>query len=254
MRKYVYLAACMTAVLFLTACAGGRKYEYREEGVARLNAGNYPAAVSLFNQALDESDGMVGDFELDVLKYRAEAEYGMEDYAAAAETYDILWQVTEEDQKQGFLSRCCAMLLLDGSLEEAKEKYQTLYAQNRGGADTLKLLQALGAALREAGKPDEATELYQQAVDDGAANGELYNMLALNELEFGEYDQALAFIEKGLAASDGAREKLLYNKAVAYERKLDFAGALAIFEDYAREFGASADIEKEIAFLRTRAD
>ena len=254
MRKYAYLALCTALAFVLAGCGSGEKYELRETGIARMDAGNYPAAVSFFDQALEKSDGMVGSFEIDVLQYRAEAEYRMNDYAAAAATYDTLCQVAEEEEKTEYLSRCCAMFIMAGNLDEAKKRYQALYPLQREDGDTMELLLALGAALRADGKPSEAAELYQQAVDDGVKNGELYNQLALNELEFGEYDQALGFIEKGLAAGDGVREKLLYNKAVAYERKLDFAGALAAFETYAQEFGASEEVEREIAFLRTRAD
>ena len=255
MRKRAYLAVCMAAVLLLSGCASKEKYELRENGILRMNAGNFPAAVQLFDEALEKSDGKVGNFEIDVLKYRAEAEYRMGDYEAAAETYDTLWQVDGDKEKAEYLSRCCAMLVLDGRLDQAKERYLSLYnPQQPEDKDTIEVLLALGAALREADRGPEAAELFQQAVDDGAQNGELYNQLALNELEFEEYDQALAFIEKGLVLGNGARQKLLFNRAVAYERKLDFASALKALEDYAGEFGASEEVEKEIAFLKTRAD
>ncbi len=255
MRKYRYLAIWTAVVLLLAGCASKEKYDLREDAILRMDAGNYPAAVELFQEALEKSDGLVGSFEIDVLKYRAEAEYRMGDYGAAAETYDTLWQVDGEKEKTEYLSRCCAMLLLDGQLDEAKERYQALYdARQPEDEETVELLLELGAALREAGRGSEAVELFQQAVDDGVQNGELYNQLALNELEFEEYDQALAYIEKGLAAGGDAREKLLYNQAVVYERKLDFAGALRALETYAGEFGSSDDVEKEIAFLKTRTD
>lgn len=255
MRKRAYLAVFMALVLLLTGCSSKEKYELRENGILRMNAGNYPAAVQLFDEALEKSDGKVGSFELDVLKYRAEAEYRMGDYGAAAATYDTLWQVDGDEEKMEYLSRCCAMLILDGQLDKAKEQYQVLYgAAQADDGDAEELLLALGTALREADRGSEATELFQQAVDDGVQNGEIYNQLALNEMEFEEYDQALAFIEKGLAVGDGAREKLLFNQAVAYEKKLDFASALQTLEAYAGEFGSSQEIEKEIAFLKTRAD
>ena len=255
MRKYKYLILwCIAAVLVLSGCGSKEKYDLRENGILRMNAGNYPAAVQLFDEALKKSDGKVGDFEIDVLKYRAEAEYRMGDYSAAAETYDTLWQADGDKEKTEYLSRCCAMLVLAGQLDEAKEQYQTLYSAGQPDEDTVDLLLALGSALREADRASDAAELFQQAVDDGVQNGELYNQLALNELEFEEYDQAMAFIEKGLAVGDGAREKLLFNQAVVYEKKLDFAGALRTLQAYAAEFGSSEEVEKEIAFLKTRSD
>ena len=114
MRKRAYLTVFMVLVLLLTGCSSREKYELREDGILRMNAGNYPAAVQLFDEALEKSDGRVGSFELDVLKYRAEAEYRMGDYSAAAATYDTLWQVDGDKEKTEYLSRCCAMLILDG--------------------------------------------------------------------------------------------------------------------------------------------
>ncbi len=219
-----------------------------------MDAGNYPETVRLLDEALQKSDGLVGAFELDVLQYRAEAEYRMGDYSSAADTYDVLWQADGDKSKTEYLTRCCAMLVLAGRLDEAKEQYNVLYPLEKESEDTVQVLLALGEALNGADRRTEATELYRQAVDDGVRNGELYNRLALNEIDIGEYDQALAFIDLGLAAGDGARGNLLYNQAVILEKKLDFAGALRVLEDYEREFGASEEVEKEIAFLKTRTD
>ncbi len=246
------LAAVLAAVLLTAGCGSKEKYEYRETAVGQMEAGDYAAAVDSLNMALEKSDGTVGEFELDVLKYRAEAEFRLEDYEAAADTYEVLWQT--DGQKTEYLTRCCAALIRSGQLEAAGKKYKELYQAQREGGDTLQILFALGQAYRENGQLTEAAELFQQAADDGVRSGEIYNQLALNELEFEEYDQAMAFIEKGLAVGDGAREKLLFNQAVVYEKKLDFAGALRTLQAYAAEFGSSEEVEKEIAFLKTRAD
>lgn len=247
------LAAVMTAaVLLTTGCASKEKYEYREAAIRQMEAGDYAAAVDSLNLALEKSDGTVGKFELDVLKYRAEAEFCLEDYEAAADTYDVLWQT--DGQKPEYLTRCCVALIRSGQLETAGKKYRELYHTQPESEDTLAILLALGQAYRENGQQSEAVELFQMAADDGVQSGEIYNQLALNEIEFEEYDQALAFIEKGLAIGDGAREKLLFNQAVAYEKKLDFVKALQILETYSAEFGLTDPVEKEITFLKTRTD
>ncbi len=251
-REIRYLAVMAAVLLLMTGCGSKEKYECREAAIAQMEAGDYAAAVDSLNLALEKSSGMVGEFELDVLKYRAEAEYRLGDYEAAADTYDVLWQT--DGQKTEYLTRCCAARIRAGQLEDAGQKYRELYKSQPESGETMEVLLALGDALREAGRGAEATELFQQAVDDGAGNGEIYNQLALNELEFEEYDQALAFIEKGLACEDEAREKLLFNQAAVYEKKLDFAAALRTLQTYAAEFGPTEEVEKEIAFLRTRAD
>lgn len=57
------------------------------------------------------------------------------------------------------------------------------------------------------------------------------------------------------AEADGFREllkELSYNRAVACEHLQQYDKALALFEDFVKEFGSNEDAEHEIAFLKTR--
>lgn len=88
----LFLAAAVLSLGILSGCGAESKEakEARMTGIEQLNAGNYQDAIDSFGKALDESDGIVNSFELDVLKYRGEAEYKLADYKAAAQTYGIL--------------------------------------------------------------------------------------------------------------------------------------------------------------------
>ena len=126
-------AAGLAAALFLTAllasgCQGGKeKYAFRETGISQMDAGDYEGAIQSFEQALEHSDGFVGEFELDVLKYRAEAEYALADYAASAHTYDILVQA--DGERPEYLNRGCVMHALAGDTEAALACYEKAFAQ-----------------------------------------------------------------------------------------------------------------------------
>lgn len=241
----------ITAVL-LTGCQGSKeKYTFRETGIEQLNAGQYDEAVQSFDQALEHSDGTVGVFELDVLKYRAEAEYEAGDYDASAHTYGILMQVEEE--KPEYLARRCILSIKAGKPDQAAEDYQKLYEQNPGVTVTEPVLLALGQAYSEAERFDEAMALYQTAAADGLQSSELYNRMGLCEMDAGDYDQALDYFDQGIqAGAEGVQPKLLYNKAAAYEQKLDFEKALELLESYVDRYGSTEEVEKEIAFLKTR--
>ena len=91
----LFLAAAVLSLGILSGCGAESKEakEARMTGIEQLNAGNYQDAIDSFGKALDESDGIVNSFELDVLKYRGEAEYKLADYKAAAQTYGILAEV-----------------------------------------------------------------------------------------------------------------------------------------------------------------
>lgn len=244
-------AVCVVSVLGTAGCGGSQKEreEIRLLGIEQLDGGNYEEAIQSFEQALALSSKVVGEFELDILKYRAEAEYRAGDYQAAAYTYQVLMQVDEE--REEYRTRVCRLYIAAGQLDEAVEEYKKLY--EAGSEETARILLALGQALTEAGRFDEAMGLYEQAVDGGVASGELYNRMAVCELEAGETDLALQYLEQGVKTGDQSVMGSLYlNQAAAYEKKLDFARALTILEQYTAAYGADPEIQKEMDFLKTR--
>lgn len=92
---------------------------------------------------------------------------------------------------------------------------------------------------------------YDGALAYGVINGYVYNLKAVEQINDGEYDAALELIRQGMEAGD-SRQDLAYNQAVAWENKGDFAKALELFEDYASQYGTDENVEREIAFLRSR--
>lgn len=249
---YKSAGVLLLSALLMTGCKDdSKKYEARDAGIVQLNEGNYDGAIQSFDQALELSDGMVGTFELDVLKYRAEAEYNVEDYEAAAHTYGVLMQVEEASPE--YLNMQCLLYMKAGQLDQAVEAYQTSYALNPGTAVTEPALLSLGQELTKADRFDEAMALYEQAVTDGLQSSELFNRMGMCEMEAGDCDKALEYFDRGAAIGDtGVLPKLLYNQAAAYEQKLDFAKALELLQSYVSAYGSNEEVEREIAFLKTR--
>lgn len=248
-------AAAVLAVIAVlaTGCQGGskEKYTFRETGISQLDAGSYEEAIQSFDQALEKSSKLVGNFEIDVLKYRAEAEIGARDFDAAIHTYEVLCQVDEELPE--YLYRSSLLHTVTGDYDKALEEYQKAYEKKPQAPEATDTMLSLGQGLTDAGRFDEAIELYQNAMNAGVQSGELYNRMGLCELDAGQLDQALEYLEKGLQTGDtDARAKLLYNQAAVYEKKLEFSKALTILETYEKEFGTTPEVEKEIAFLKTR--
>lgn len=242
----------LLTAMVATGCQGSKeKYTFRETGIQQLEAGQYGEAIQSFEQALEHSDRTVGTFELDVLKYRAEAEYALEDYEAAAHTYGILMQV--DGEKPEYVSRRCLMLIGAGDLDQALTDYQKAWELNPDPTIHEPVLLALGQALAEEDRLAEALALYEKAIAGGLQSSEIYNRMGLCQLEAGEPDQALGYFAQGVQAGDAqVQAKLLYNQAAAYEQKLDFAKALELLESYVSTYGSTAEVEKEIAFLKTR--
>ena len=246
------------SVLLLAGCGGNRREEYRTAGIEQLQSGDYAAAMESFGLALEQSKGKVTAFELDVLKYRAEAEYLLEDYQAAAHTYDVLLQVDEVNLDY-YLYRCLA-LAKAGDLPAAVEVFQSARAllaetpDEAGTAKLMRVVQDLGAMLEsQAEYRDTALSLYQELADGGYHSAVLFNRMGLNRIEAKDYDGAISLFEKGLQAGDAGQVKeLRFNQAVAYEYKAEYKRALELFEDYIAEYGEDEEARKEINFLRTR--
>ena len=254
------LAAVVLTVTVLSAC-GGRKEEaqYRLTAIEQLNAGNYEGAISTFDLALKEADGRVGKMELDILKYRGEAEYKAGDYEAAAHTWDVLIQVDQAGAGPEYLYARSMARAGAGMIDQAIEDYQAAadvdMKMDRNVTGRSEALIAVGRACEAAGKPEKATELYEKALEDGIGkeSAEVYNTLAMARMADGKYEEALRFLEEGIRTGDEEiMPDLLYNQAVSYEYTGDYRRALQIFEEYQKAYGPDEGVKKEIAFLSTR--
>lgn len=247
------ILVCVIAMIGMGGCKNSdkEKQELRLQGIEQLDGGNYEEAIQAFEGALALSSKVVGEFELDVLKYRAEAEWGAGDYGAAAYTYDVLLQV--DGERKEYRTRICRLHILAGQLDEAVEEYRKLYEAEPDSAETARILLALGQALTEADRFDEAMGLYEQAVNGGMENGEIYNRMAVCQLEAGQVDLAIQYLEQGVKTGDqSVMKSLLLNQAAAYEKKLDFSRALTILQQYTAAYGQTEEVQKEIDFLKSR--
>lgn len=218
-RQAVKLAAVLCLAVLLTACGGTSEemLKARISAIAMMEEGDYEGAVEVFNQLVKEAKS-VSEFELDVLKYRAEAEYLLGDYEAAIHTYQILTEVDQERPEYQY-----------GTSMAMAENYQ------------------------KNGMLEEAKEVYQSLIDGGQGNTRIYNRLMLFAMEEGDYDEALKMAAKGKILTDGlAVQELEYNTAVCYEYRGEFAKALELFRAYEASYGSDERVSHEIAFLETR--
>ena len=59
-------------------------------------------------------------------------------------------------------------------------------------------------------------------------------------------------LELTAQGNDAHKSEMMYTQALCYERLLQFNDALKAFEAYAALYGSTAELDKEMAFLRTR--
>ncbi len=216
-RRRQLTAAIMAVVLLAGGGAFGarqawlqkHRQEYADQGLAYLESQDYARAITAFDDAIALNHGRIGNFESQMLLYRAEAQYRSGDYQSALATYE------------------------------------TLYAEDENN-ETCKT--GLALCLLETGDYDRAKSL-------GVILGQVYSRIAKDQINAGNYDEALNTIETGFSeagADDVGREELTYNQAVAWEYKGDYKKALEILESYDQNYTAEGNAARELAFLRTR--
>lgn len=249
-----WAAAVGTAVWLLGGCAGITEdmLAARENGIALLESGDYEGAIREF-EGLIENTKRVSEFELDILKYRAEAEFGLGDYEAAAYTYDILNQVDGKKAEYYYFGALALAESRDADGAGKLLEEGMALDENREAPGFEEAMMALGETLTELGDKDGAEHIYEELLQSGHATTKLYNRLMVAEMEAGEYEKALSYSEAGQALSDQeAIRELKFNEAVCYEYLGEYGKALELFQGYIAEFGDDGKAEHEIAFLVTR--
>lgn len=259
-NKKLFMTILLLSLSIISGCGGESKEakEARLSGIEELNAGNYEEAIESFRKALDESDGIVGTFEKDILKYRAEAEYKLEDYQSAANTYEILADI--DGGKAEYLYYKAASEAMSGQLENAKkdlaaadDKVNGKKKNNSEVSGVTLAYTALASCARDAGDGELATDCCNQAIERGISGPEIYNQLAMSEMEAGDYDSAMSHYEEALSLADADTALIIQqNIAVLYEKQGEFSKALENFEECQASGADTEDVKKEIRFLKSR--
>ncbi|MGI5984098.1 MAG: hypothetical protein ACOX8F_11890 [Sakamotonia sp.] len=253
-NRYLKPLAVLAAAVLLAGCGRVTEEELaaRENGIALLESGDHEGALDQFEALIQDTDRVTA-FEVDVLKYRAEAEYGLEDYGAAAHTYDILSQIDEERAEYGYFAALC--LAKAGDPDGAWERLEQGKALDPAGEAPgyTEAMTAVGGAYLDSGSHERADAVYAELIQSGKAGTAVYNRLALAEMKAADYETALGYCETGLALSDRtAVRELRFNQAVCLEYMGQYQKALELFQAYTEEFGSDEEAEHEIAFLKTR--
>lgn len=254
-KKSIVSALLLSGMLLLlTGCSHvtSEMKESRENGIALMESGDYEGAVAEFDSLIDQTT-RVTSFEIDVLKYRGEAEFMLGDYGAAAYTYDTLAKVDKPRAEYYYLG--AVSLANSGDHDGAENRLESGKSADAKHEVTgyAEAMEALGAAYMTAGDEEKADELYQTLVDEGFSSTEVYNRWMMAAMEKGNYEEALQHAEAGLALSDDrAKKEIAFNQAVCYEYLGQYEKALELFRSYEEQYGQDEKADHEIAFLVTR--
>ena len=116
--KRISIGMMLGLMLLLTACSSKKVDELRLQGIEELQKAKYEKAVETFNEAMELSDGRVGELQFDILLYRAEAEYMSGDLEAAEKSLETLREVNgDKDEYIKFQAQLDAKRLVKGATE-----------------------------------------------------------------------------------------------------------------------------------------
>ncbi|MCD7906289.1 MAG: hypothetical protein LUH04_01055 [Clostridium sp.] len=234
-----------------------KQRELRTSGIEKMEAGDFAGAITDFDQALAVMDKDTGEMAVDVLRYRAEAEYRLEDYEAAYYSYKLLMDRDAKNLEYWYMASMCSAAM--GDVDQAVELYdyvqRTEAEAKKKTEGRLNALLAAGAACVKTGGYDRAMSLYENALRDGLDDGKIYIQMGLCQMAEENYKDAADTFDKGKVKAQEDREllkELSYNRAVCSEYLYKYDEALKLFEEYNKSFGPDERAEHEITFLKSR--
>lgn len=259
-RIWIMICIVLGLGLILGACDSKSKQvkELMKSGMEYLDSKEYERAIKKFDEALKVKDAArLGVIEMDLLKYRAEAEFKAKDYLSAAHTYSLLADAEKDGEIYLNLRIIClakSVQEVDYALElyEAKglDRHKHLYTET-----TMELIKALvkkAESTEDGTYRDKAvgmlTDLENSRIQKDA---NIANSAGMIYFRLKNYQKALQWFELGLGY-EPENDILLYNQAVCHEFLGDYETALQMMEAYNAKFGESDETNHEIAFLRSR--
>lgn len=210
-KKITYMVLITTLALFwCTGCSNERveeQLEKRQKGITLMENGKYEDALVVFQEALDLSLGEVGEEEMDICFYKAEAQYMLGDAEGAMATYTAIVDFNE-NAKAYFLRGNLYYSL--GEEEKALKDYAAAIEKDKKDYE---LYIGVYEALTAHGKEKEAQDYLNQALEIGGNSS--YDKMQKGRINFllGENQTALTLLEE---AAKGKEKQAFYYLAEIY--------------------------------------
>ncbi len=211
LKKITYIVLLTgLAVFFCTGCRNERQekqMEHRLEGITLMENGKYEQALEEFQAALDLSLGRVGEKEMDICFYKAEAQYMLKDTEGALATYTAIVDFNQ-NAKAYFLRGNLYYSL--GDEENALKDYAAALEQEK---EEYELYIGVYEALVAHGREKEAQDYLNQALE--LKGNSAYDKMQKGRINFllGENNTALTLLEE---AAKGKEKKAFYYLAEIY--------------------------------------
>ena len=262
-------AVGILAAIMLSGCSGKERKNF-EAGKALLNEGKYAEAVEAFDKAIEaHGSNSIRGLEIDILRYRAEAEYRAGDYKAAEHSYRLL---TSADENRSEYMDMLAIIYtklsntdMDINIDNAIDMYEKAAKQDdkselhiNAGITIAEYYEDMYDKKMDAAYLDSAEEFLEKLLKEtGRKNAKILAVYAKRE----DYDKALEAVDEGIAllekkkltkSEDETLKSLMFSRGSCYEYKSDYNKALEAFNAYIEKYGEDESVSHEVAFLKAR--
>lgn len=227
-KASLLLAFALLGSIGLAGCQNQEALEnqkvYRQLGINKLSEGSYEEAAEAFQKALDQSQAVVGDMEIDICYYKATAQYKSGDLKGALATCKALIDYDKKNYKAYFLRGC--IYLKEENQEKTMKDYQKAFETS---GNDYELYVSAYESLKNAGWDSEAEEVLEAAEKLKAEKPEEYRERGHIYLLQEDYDNAKKELDKAINQKD---VKALLYLAQVYEAQGDMDQANALYESY----------------------
>lgn len=214
---------------------------YRGAGMAYLGLSRYDDAISAFEKALGEANGVVHDIELDISYYLAIAEVKKGDLLSAYNTYSAIIAMDEDRSDARYLrGKVC---LEQGNVDQALSDYDQAIIINPSDYDMyIRIYQDL----EERGYPSQAQGYIARALDrDGKKSN---YQLGLLSYYMGNYEDARNYLEIARESKDS--EELVTVLGKTYEALGDYNYAISLYEAFLDKNSNSATVYNKLGAVK----
>lgn len=207
---------------------------YRKAGIDKMEQNDYPKAVGLFQKALDQSVGVVGELEVDICYYKAAAQYKSGDTQGAIKTYTSLIEYDEKNGNALYLRGC--IYLKENNVDQAWKDFKQAIKVKK---DDYELYSAIYDNMNNIGDTAKAASVLESALKLEGSSAEYYRERGHFYLLSGDYENARKELDKAINKKD---TKALLYMAEVYDAKGSPEQANALYESYIARDGADTEV------------
>lgn len=197
-KRIIYIAMLLMMAVLCTGCNERKEnqLEYRQKGISLMENGNYEAALVEFQNALDCSLGEVGEAEMDICFYKAEALYKLGNVEETLKTYTAIINFNES-AKAYFLRG--NLYYSQGKEKEALADYAAAVEKEQKDYE---LYIGVYEALSAHGKDKEAQGYLNQALEIGGNSA--YDKMQKGRINFllGEQQTAISLLNEAVKGKE----------------------------------------------------